>query len=247
MLEQVVVLHTATVVLTVIACELGDTEILEGNIGNTCGLQLGILCSKQEVDHLTAILAAVEQTGINQIHHCCHKERIVGGCGTAAVGILHQGLQLGHITGQTVESELRHTIFLVVTDEGDLMGLGRIKQLNCLHGDGISGNALHFVYQVRIVVNCSAASRCPGHTTIIQIECRCFRHITRRRTETHIVGCSCSQQVTAGGEVQILMQGIAVGEVVLHRGSHTIVGAGVRADDGHSKLYSIVFLSSLCK
>ena len=107
------------------------------------------------------------------------------------------------------------------------MSLSRVEQFNGLHGDGIGSDTLDTVYLIGIVVDSGLASGGPGHSTIVEIEGRILRHVTGGGTESHVIGRSYSQQVASCWEVKILVKGIAVGEVVLHRGSNAVVGAGV--------------------
>ena len=69
----------------------------------------------------------------------------------------------------------------------------------------------------------------------------------RMLTDAHIVGCTYGQQIAASREYEVLVKGIAVGKIVLHRGSNAVVGASIRTYDGHGELYFVVLLCALGK
>ena len=124
MLEQGVVLVVAIAILV----EPTNAEVLEIAIADTSGGQCRVLNTIEVVDHISAVLAAVEQTGQYEVNNSTDEQGVVAGSYAVAVLVLQQGLQLGHVTGQTIEGELRYLIGLVVTRELVVVCRGRVNQ-----------------------------------------------------------------------------------------------------------------------
>ena len=103
MLEDLVVVAEAAAIELVERA--ADAPVLERSVGHAVGVELSILGAEEVVHHVAAVLAAVNQTGANQIEHGGHEEGVLACGNTLAIGILHEGLQLSHVAGQAVEGE----------------------------------------------------------------------------------------------------------------------------------------------
>jgi len=228
-LEQIVVQIEATEVLAAIVGEPASAKVLEIVISDTDGVQLRIVRAVQIVDHIAAVLATVQQSRPHQIAYSGDEKRVLASLYAVALSILDEGLQLGHVARQAVEGELCNTVGLTITRECIAMSRRRVHQRHRLDGLAVSSNLLNLVYIIRIGSCCSTLSG----TSVLEIERRILGHVARRGAEPHAI---------VGLEVEILMLGITIGIIVLHRSSHAGVRTSVATYDRYSELHTVVRL-----
>ena len=242
MLEEVVVQPEATVILTVIAGKLGDTCLLEGLVRDAVGIQCRVLRAVEIVDHVAAVLAAVEETRPYEVHHSGYEQGIVTGIDTGAIGILEQGLQFGHVTRQAIEGEDGATVHLIIAHEPIVGERHGVNQRHLLYRQAISRDLRDMVNLIRHL--CWDATLC--QTAILQIEAGSLGDTACGGTEPHRISLARGGQRAVGLEVEVLVLGVAVGVVVLH----TCRDAGLTrtiGDDGHVKLHAEILLGCLCE
>ena len=182
-LEQLVVLVEAVGILV----EVADANVLEALVSNAVGVQSLVLSAIEIVDHVAAVLAAVEQTGPYQIHDGCHEHGVVGSLDAAAVGVLHEGLQLSHVAGQAVEGEVSGLVGIAVANEGDLTGGNGVDQRHLLHGDAVSSDVLDAVHLVGILGHLGTSLRrvVLSSALVVKIESRVLRGAVGGAAEAH--------------------------------------------------------------
>lgn len=137
-LEQRVVL----VVSIAVFIEPSDAQVLEVTIADTGGCQCRVLDTIEVVDHVAAVLAAVEQTGQYEVNDSTDEQWVAASGNAVSVLVLEQGLQLGHVAGQTVEGELRNTVGLAVTRELVFVSSGRVNQRHLLNRNADGGDVV---------------------------------------------------------------------------------------------------------
>ena len=184
MLEQRVVL----VVSIAVFIEPSDAQVLEVTIADTGGCQCRVLDTIEVVDHVAAVLAAVEQTGQYEVNDSTDEQGVVASLDAVTICVLQQGLQFSHVAGQTVEGKLRDTVGFVVARELVFVSSSRVDERNLLNRDAESSDivdngtprpALQLISPVGLGTTLTI-------TAILQEESSAVRDVGRLWTERQI-------------------------------------------------------------